>query len=1163
MTGNPAANLIGKRYQLHEPLGRGAMGAVYRATDRLTAQTVAVKRVTVMLENRPLDSSTEKFDTRLALAREFKVLASLRHPHIISVLDYGFDEAGQPFVTMELLQEARPFVLAGQGETLERKIELLVELLQALAYLHRRGILHRDLKPGNVLVTADGKVKVLDFGLAVESDQAKEIAGTIAYMAPEVLQGKQVTVASDLYAVGVMAYELIAGRHPFDVRDTNHLVHAILGNNPDLSLLYAQTFHAGMVPDLDGELGDTLHFEGNQPPTEFLDSALDRTVTYENRVVLDDTEHLVSPPVGEGDIEVDLQPAIPNERYILASIVGRLLAKSPADRYHDAYDVIQELCAAMGQEVPAESAAIRESFLQAAAFVGRNAELDQLTKALTEAMVGQGSAWLVGGESGVGKSRLLDELRTRALVEGVMLLRGQAVAEGGLPYDVWHDPLRRLALTSDVTDVEAGILQDLITDVEDLIGRKVADAVQLEGTAYQQRLLGTIASIFQRQHQPVLLLLEDLQWVSNESLEIVKRLSGMIGELPILIIGSYRIEDRPQLANELAEMKPLKLERLSAEGIAELSVSMLGETGRQPQVLELLQRETEGNVFFMVEVVRALAEEAGRLDQIGRSGLPDYIFAGGIQTVIKRRLERVPAEGQFLLQLAAVSGRELDLAVLEQVKGSLNLEDWLIVCANRAVLEVQDGIWRFAHDKLREAALNAIPAEQQPKFHRQIGEAIEKVYPDALDQAATIAQHWRVAGDVDKERFYSQRAGEHALSISAFSDAIASFERALELLPSPSSDLKIQQIESELHTKLGETLQYTGDYVNAIRRLEKGLQIARTINYQKGSARALNLMGDAYWGQGDYPKAASNCEEGLTISRAINDQRGIARALNRLGMVSAETGDYATAVKRLEESLQFVGVVDDLEGCAMVINNLGTVAYAQGDYPGARRYFAESLTIWQTVGDRRQAAISLMNLGSVAGEQGDFESATRYFQETLETCRAIGNRRGVAMALDNLGFVAELKGDYASATRYFEASLALARAIGNRRGMATTLVNLGHMARAEKGLERAADYYYQALSLAREIQAIPTLMEALIGLADVIPDHNRALTWLGLVMNHSATSEGTKKLAAPVLDKLKSTTVAQKADAAITKGASLDLETVVAEALQERANMLLQMMGRV
>ncbi len=1159
MTGNPAATLIGKRYQLHESLGRGAMGAVYRATDRLTAQTVAVKRVTTVFESRPLDSSTERFDTRLALAREFKVLASLRHPHIISVLDYGFDEVGQPFVTMELLQEARPFVLAGQGEPLERKIELLVELLQALAYLHRRGILHRDLKPGNVLVDANGRVKVLDFGLAAKSEQAKEIAGTIAYMAPEVLQGKQVTVASDLYAVGVMAYELIAGRHPFDVRDTNHLVRAILNSNPDLALLYAQTYHGDLIPELDGGLGDTLHFEGNQPPTDLLEDREDRTITDEKRIViLDDTQHLSHPPI-KGDVELESGPATFNERYILASIIGRLLAKSPADRYYDAYDVIQELCAAMGQEVPAESPAIRESFLQAAEFVGRHVELDQLTKALANSIIGQGSAWLVGGESGVGKSRLLEELRTHALVEGVMLLRGQAVSEGGLPYEVWHDPLRRLVLTSDITDVEAGILKDLISDIEDLIGRKVPDAVKLEGTAYQQRLLGTIASIFQRQQQPVLLLLEDLQWVSNESLEIVKRLAGMIGELPILIVSSYRTEDRPQLADELPEMTLLKLERLSTEGIAELSVSMLGETGRQPQVLELLQRETEGNVFFMVEVVRALAEEAGRLDQIGRVELPEHIFAGGIQTVIKRRLDRVPAEGQYLLQLAAVSGRELDLAVLQQVKGDLNLDEWLIICANRAVLEIQDGEWRFAHDKLRAAALNAIPSEQQPTYHRSIAEAIEKVYPDAFDQAATIAQHWRVAGDVDKERFYSQRAGEHALKISAFSDAIAHFERALELLPSQSAE----RIEAELHTKLGETLQYTGDYVNAIRRLEKGLQIARAIDDQTGVARALNLMGDAYWGQGDYPKAAMMCEEGLTISRTIDDQRGIARALNRLGMVSAETGDYAAAVQRLEESLRYVGVIDDLEGCAIVINNLGTVSYATGDYPGARRYFSESLTIWQTVGDRRQAAISLMNLGSVAGEQGDFDSATRYFQDTLETCRAIGNRRGVAMALDNLGFVAELKGDYPGATRYFEASLALARAIGNRRGMATTLVNLGHVARAEKSLERAADYYYQALSLAREIQAIPTLMEALIGLADVIPDRTRALTWLGLVMNHPATSEGTKKLAAPVLEKLKSAVPPQKADAAIEKGVALDLETVVAEALQERANMLLQMMGRV
>ena len=105
----------------------------------------------------------------MVLAKEFSVLASLRHPNIISVLDYGFDNFGQPFFTMELLENAQPLLAAGRDRAQQAQVDLLVQILRALAYLHRRGVIHRDLKPDNVLVI-DGQVKVLDFGLAFSRD---------------------------------------------------------------------------------------------------------------------------------------------------------------------------------------------------------------------------------------------------------------------------------------------------------------------------------------------------------------------------------------------------------------------------------------------------------------------------------------------------------------------------------------------------------------------------------------------------------------------------------------------------------------------------------------------------------------------------------------------------------------------------------------------------------------------------------------------------------------------------------------------------------------------------------------------------------------------------------------------------------------------------------
>jgi serine/threonine protein kinase len=233
-------DIIGRRYVIQQPLGAGGMGAVYRATDRLTGQAVALKRV--VPEDQPGHGSTgDSQDYRLALAQEFRMLASLRHPHIISVLDYGFDEQRHPYFTMELLEDASPIIEAGLDLSIEAKVRLLVQMLQALAYLHRRGIIHRDLKPRNVLVTG-GQVKVLDFGLSVIGKQNSTepngtTGGTLAYMAPEVMMGEDADAASDLYAVGIIAYELFAGHHPYNTKDVAALVNSVLYATPDMDAL--------------------------------------------------------------------------------------------------------------------------------------------------------------------------------------------------------------------------------------------------------------------------------------------------------------------------------------------------------------------------------------------------------------------------------------------------------------------------------------------------------------------------------------------------------------------------------------------------------------------------------------------------------------------------------------------------------------------------------------------------------------------------------------------------------------------------------------------------------------------------------------------------------------------------------------------------------------
>ncbi|WP_224242620.1 ATP-binding protein [Hyalangium gracile] len=701
-----SAEVVGRRYQVLEVVGRGGMGTVYLARDRL-AGVVALKRLHRSVDEiaedatRSFGSKTAPPEIAIGLADEFKVLTSLHHPHVISVLDYGFDDQARPYYTMDLLKGAQTITEAGKHQSHEVRVGLLAQVLQALAYMHRWGVIHRDLKPANVLVV-DGQVKVLDFGLAIARERldGQGTVGTPGFVAPELFEGHPASAASDLFSLGMIAYRLFAAPAP---------------GRP-----------AGLPPG----------FEES--------------------------------PLGQ--------------------VLRKLSAPDPGERYRGAEEALAALTEATGHQIVTETSATRESFLQGARFVGRERELHKLEDVLDQALHGRGSAWLVGGESGVGKSRLLDEVRTLALVRGAVAVRGQGVTGGGSPYQEWRSVLRWLVLLAEPNDFEAGVLRPLVEDLETLLGRAVPAMVELDPEMTQARLFAVVEDLFRRVPQPTVLILEDLHWAHGESLRLLARIASLARTLPLLILASFRDDERPELPTELPMMEVLRLPRLGESAIAVLTESMIGAAGRSPQIVEMLRRETEGNPFFLVEVVRALADETGQLARIGSAPLPAKVFPGGVKQIVQRRLARLPPSARELLQLAAVIGRRLDPKVLSRCAPTMRMDAFLSECASAAVLDFSEGQWRFAHDKLREGVIADLPARAEPLLHRQAAMAIEAVYPESPDWMVALAFHWGKAGDTAKEIHYAQKAGEQALAAYASREAIPHLERALALLAPTGAD---------------------------------------------------------------------------------------------------------------------------------------------------------------------------------------------------------------------------------------------------------------------------------------------------------------------------------------------------------------------------------------
>jgi serine/threonine protein kinase/tetratricopeptide (TPR) repeat protein len=961
--------VIDRRYVINTILGQGGMGVVYHATDRLFNKDIALKQVLTETATLDFSSSYGIEDYRLLLAREFKLSASLRHPNIVDVLEYGFDLDNIPYYTMEVLDKPQTILEYALLQPISERLELLIQLLNAISYLHRRGIVHRDLKPANVLIE-NGQVKVLDFGLSILQDHIKSseedaelAAGTLAYIAPELLMGQNPSITSDLYAIGIMGYEMIAGKHPFDVSNPGVLINQIITEIPD-------------VDQLDVSVG-------------------------------------------------------------IASAFTRLLQKDPELRQSSAQDVIDELERETDKTHSANRLAIRESFLQAARLVGRESELQQLDEALEQTINQQSSMWLIAGESGVGKSRLLEELRTRALVKGLQVMRGLGDRVGSRPYELWLPILRWSAiLLDDLTDDDIEFLSRFIPDLETLVEIDFPRNLSKEykPDEIQAYIINLIRRLSHQLKRPVLIILEDLHWAGDESLQLLYELPAIIESIPsIMILASFRDDERVTLIDALPSVPLLKLQRLNTAKIAELSEAMLGEVGSRDHVVRLLERETEGNVFFLIEVVRALAEEVGQLDQIGRVTLPERVFSGGIETVINRRLQQIDPAGRELLQIASVMGRILNTTLLQAIEPNMELDLWLTDCLDAAVLEVNEDRWSFAHDKLRLGVLQQLTKDELRLLHTRIASSMEQLYGSNTTHINLLADHWGQAGNIEREAHYLILAASEELRIGLYESAIKRFRRVLDIIERSDS----RYIEIELN------------------------------------------IAQAHLGRAEYDMARDIYEQILnTLPASAKDSSAYTRMM---------LGDICVAQEKLEEarisyldSLSLYQEISNKSGIVEVLNRLGNVAYELHDEDSANNYFQESLNLSRNSGDQwtMTGALQYATTASDMMDTSEFEQISNHLERSLREYESQSNHTGIANVLVDLGIAAEASGKYEVAEDYFNRSLAIRQTLKVDKDLATIYNHLAKLKLAQSDTESAlkfaksslefsantTDYVYESLS---------------------------------------------------------------------------------------------------
>ncbi len=366
---------------------------------------------------------------------------------------------------------------------------------------------------------------------------------------------------------------------------------------------------------------------------------------------------------------------------------------------------------------------------------------------------------------------------------------------------------------------------------------------------------------------------------------------------------------------------------------------------------------------------------------------------------------------------------------------------------------------------------------------------------------------------------------------------------------------KSQRILGRLLGYQAHFVFYLGQYEKALDIVKESLLLCRKVNDKKGTAFSLNVLGSIVWSQGNFTDAQKHYRESLKIYKESDNRRGMAATLLFLGITYEESGEYKEAKRWYQESLTIHKKLGNKRGIASAINSLGIIADVLGEYKEANRLYQESLAIYKEIGDRKGIKAALTNLGVLTCILKKYDEAKNFLEESLTISRDIGDRRGIGDSFLNLGVVASSEKQYAEAKQLFQESLAIYREIGNRKGIAYSLISLGDASFALKEYQESIENYREALEIAVDILAVPRVINALVGVAELwkrLGKKKQATELVSFILNNPACEKEVRDRAESLVSKLKSELPHKVFFAAQKRGKVGKLENIVKQIIQEK-----------